>query len=292
MAANVAGALRGCDPECVHDLRVATRRARFALRLTAVQGRNRDAAFLRAELAWIAKLLGAVRDWDVFLERLRPRLTLAQASPAARRFVLGAFRRRRTEARVALEPALRSERFAALLAALRAASAGASGAVARPLEDPAAQAVAAYTIAKAARKARRQGPRGATLTAERLHLLRIAGKRLRYTCEFFAELFDGELDGPIRRLAMLQDLLGEHQDAVVSQQRLSELAAMVNLASPAARERLLVLGALQQAERDEAACLRDDFDRRWKKVARTLRQLRALAPSPATTEEESVPAGE
>ena len=58
------------DPEGLHQMRVATRRLRAALRLFE-QVVPTDAEALRAELKWLATSLGAVRDLDVQLESLR-----------------------------------------------------------------------------------------------------------------------------------------------------------------------------------------------------------------------------
>ncbi|MCE5317066.1 MAG: CHAD domain-containing protein, partial [Parachlamydia sp.] len=47
---------------------------------------------------------------------------------------------------------------------------------------------------------------------EELHVLRIHLKKVRYTCEFFTSLFS--LDKWIEKTKEVQDLLGEHQDAI------------------------------------------------------------------------------
>jgi len=50
----------------------------------------------------------------------------------------------------------------------------------------------------------------------RLHALRIACKRLRYTLEFFAEVLGPEAKPVIKSVVTLQDHLGALQDAVVA----------------------------------------------------------------------------
>ena len=70
MRACIQGARHDIDPEYVHDFRVATRRARFALKLFAGVLPDGRATDLRMELSWIAGLLGAVRDMDVLMARL------------------------------------------------------------------------------------------------------------------------------------------------------------------------------------------------------------------------------
>jgi CHAD domain-containing protein len=50
----------------------------------------------------------------------------------------------------------------------------------------------------------------------RLHRLRIAGKGLRYTLEFFREILPADVEPLIDRIKGLQDHLGNLQDAVVT----------------------------------------------------------------------------
>src|SRR5205814_5216193 len=78
MAAGVARLLRhdpgvriGDDPEDVHQARVATRRLRPDLRTFRPLLDQARSEALRDELKWLADLLGANRDADVLMERLR-----------------------------------------------------------------------------------------------------------------------------------------------------------------------------------------------------------------------------
>jgi len=88
--------------------------------------------------------------------------------------------------------------------------------------------------------------------------LRIRVKRLRYACDFFAASFAGVLAQPyLKRLAALQDVLGDLNDIAVARRLLAELAprgSAPDLASASAyvaralsaRERTLVI-SLQPA---------------------------------------------
>ena len=65
------GTRLGTDPEALHKFRVAVRRLRAVLRGA---GPILDRAWtdqLRAELAWLGRALGAVRDHDVLLQHVR-----------------------------------------------------------------------------------------------------------------------------------------------------------------------------------------------------------------------------
>ena len=57
------------------------------------------------------------------------------------------------------------------------------------------------------------------------HHLRILFKRLRYTCEYFNDLYGGAFDGAIARFVRFQDCLGKYQDAVVASALLDGLKA-------------------------------------------------------------------
>ena len=119
MWANTEGTLLDLDPEFLHDLRVATRRARFALRLLAPWFGDERCQALREELRWIGGLLGTVRDLDVFVDRLEHDLARCEADPAAVERLLRLLHRRRDAARAELVPALESERTRAIVEGLR-----------------------------------------------------------------------------------------------------------------------------------------------------------------------------
>src|SRR5207302_9510156 len=67
---HMAGAREGEDPLHVHQMRVPTRRMRAAWRLFA-DVLPAEAGTLNEELKWIAGQLGAARDLDVQVRRLR-----------------------------------------------------------------------------------------------------------------------------------------------------------------------------------------------------------------------------
>ena len=278
---NVDGAALDLDPEFVHDLRVATRRSRAALRLFRPLLDEERAAALRAELTWAAGVLGAVRDLDVLLDRLRGQLARTGVPRSAARWVLGRLQRERRAAQAALVEALRSSRFAALVEALDAVKAS------PPDGWPATAADwGAAAIRRAARRVGRWQAAAGEPTGAELHRLRIAFKRFRYTCEFFADALGDEVREAIRELVRFQDILGAHQDAVVALHRLDGLVGAA--AGSGARPALLVaLGALQQVQREEAIGRRDAFARAWPRLPKRLRRLRRGLRRPGSDDEGS-----
>ena len=92
---NEAAALKGEDPEGIHQMRVALRRLRSALGLFRDLMPADQYEFLASEVKWLAGELGNARNWDVFLadllapveealERDKPTEALHRAALASR----------------------------------------------------------------------------------------------------------------------------------------------------------------------------------------------------------------
>ena len=257
---NRRGTLDDTDPEYLHDLRVATRRARAALRLLHELVPAAEA--LRADLAALGRLAGEARDLDVFLVRSRARLAEAHAPTAVREVLLAAVDAERRASRGALAPVLAWPTLGPLLERLRTACPLRRRAVRRgsPLAvtdlPGSAAALGPPLVAGALRRLgrwRRREP--GSLAPVELHLLRIAGKRVRYALELFAPVLAADVKPAVRRFVELQDCLGLHQDAVVAQQRLAALAREVTRTP---RE-LLALGKAIGLERRAQAAQRTCF---------------------------------
>ncbi len=75
-----------------------------------------------------------------------------------------------------------------------------------------------HKVRKAARRAKHSG------VVTDFHALRIRCKRLRYALEFSSEVYGGKTSRFVRELTVLQDELGEMQDAEVASLQLADLA--------------------------------------------------------------------
>lgn len=212
-----AGARSGEDAEDLHKMRVATRRLRVAFRifgkkLNAVSGLEMPVHDVQV----LARALGAVRDLDVFAERLNATREHAALEHAS------ALQRLREDRLLEREPARRvlfealdggvvsrlSDEFGALLRDLLRSDAP-SGKRARK----ALRKAGVRLVSKGLRRFRRTGERLQAPTSEELHDVRIEAKRFRYTCEFMRPVFGEALDEPIARATAVQDALGELHDA-------------------------------------------------------------------------------
>lgn len=211
----------GEDPEELHQMRVAVRRMRAALKAARPLLDRAWADDLRAELGWLGRALGPVRDADVLIERLRGRAAaFDDTSRAAVETLIKALVAGRETARAEMLAALSSDRYTALLRRLAAA-------VSKPLRTARGSAGKSVLVelvcteyrrmCKAVRRAGEDPP------DEVLHALRIQGKRLRYTGELAATSGRKPVRELVESTVALQDVLGEHQDACVAQHRVRQL---------------------------------------------------------------------
>ncbi|MBE4719066.1 CYTH and CHAD domain-containing protein [Pseudarthrobacter sp. AB1] len=221
------------EPEAVHDLRSATRRARSALaayrRLySPVAGRR-----LRDELKWLGSVLGSPRDAEVMLARLRGHT--AELPPGLASAVKGRLDdelgNRLNKGYRKLQKALLSERYFRLLDDLEAfrdhPPVRTEGAA--PARKAAGKLVAkaAKRLQRAARTAKR-ARRGADHETA-LHDVRKDAKRLRHVAESAAPVH-GKRAAKIAKAAhRQQQVLGDFHDSVVARDLLAKLAAASDL---------------------------------------------------------------
>lgn len=204
---NVAGAHAGQEPEFAHQLRVGVRRLRTALRFFGPALDEARSAALREELTWLFRLLGAVRDYDVFLAE-----HVAPLSGQGELHVLyKACERERALHLTALQVALSSRRFSALLRELLDFETCIAQA---ETKDRKLKPYARTELRRRLRKVREQKAAVEADDAHALHELRKQVKRLRYTCEFVQAAFPARLARRfVKRLEGLQSVLGELNDA-------------------------------------------------------------------------------
>ena len=217
IVANDPGVRLGEDPEALHQLRVATRRSRALLRAARGLVSPEWAEPLRGELAWLGGLLGPVRDLDVLLEHLDSEAPTLEGDDAR------AFRRLRSRlvserenARAALLEAMSDERYFRLLDALERADQAPDTASTVSLPEIAAKA---FGKLRKAAKALPKHP-----SDDELHRVRIETKRARYAAELGEPALKKAGTRFVTRAKVLQDVIGDHQDAVVAEERIRELA--------------------------------------------------------------------
>jgi CHAD domain-containing protein len=284
---NVDGTLRDIDTEFLHDLRVAVRRTRAAIKLLGHVLPDGLAASYAPEFKWLGDLTTPTRDLDVHLLGFDAMAgQLVAASPADLEPFRAFLVRRRAREFRRLAAGLRSTRFRAITDHWRKALVEVRDA-GRPDRRRGITA-AELAVATTARTFRKVAAQGAAITGdsppESLHNLRKRCKELRYVLEFFAPLYDPvAYRKVISDLKQLQDCLGEFQDNQVQREEIHALAdaMLAERAAPAAT--LLAMGeisadlALGQAE------AREEFAQRFTRFAGPAGQqrFRALLTGPS-----------
>jgi CHAD domain-containing protein len=260
LIAHDPGVRLGTDPEEVHQARVATRRLRSDLRTFHVVVDPAWSEPLREELRWIGERLGAVRDTDVLLERFERRLAALSPSEAeAGKRLLEGLHEHRDAAREELLAAMRSPRYGALLDRLVAAT----HSVPPSPEGDDVDVELSDLVAKPWRKLRNavdELDEDPSDTA--LHAIRIRAKRCRYAAEAVAPAVGRPARRFARAIADVQEVLGEHQDAVIAGQWLRTHAADHRDDS----ECSFVAGELAAMEDAAATASRTEWTAVWKRA--------------------------
>ncbi|MGO1055026.1 CHAD domain-containing protein [Crossiella sp. CA198] len=215
-----AGTRSGADAEDLHQMRVAVRRLRAMLKAARPFLDRKIADRLRAELGWLGRALGPVRDLDVLLERLTAEAeNFPDDERAAVHTLVAGLHAEREQARAALHQALDAKRYQRLLSALAAEAA--STEPGPPVDT--LTALSGLVRGEFDRLARAVAKAGPDPVDDVLHALRIDGKRLRYTAELALPLLGKKIRPLLKATTDFQDVLGEHQDACVAQDRVRAL---------------------------------------------------------------------
>jgi CHAD domain-containing protein len=260
LIAHDPGVRLGTEPEHVHKARVATRRLRSDLRTFSAWLDAEWADDLRAELGWLADDLGSVRDADVMLGRLRDEVERLPADDReAATGLVERLARVGDEAAERLRRAMGSERYLRLLDRLVVAA-----------RDPALRgdtdasaATAGGVMQRQWAKLRRAVDRiEEPARPDALHRIRIRAKRARYAAEAVQPAFGGRAKPFVRDAVELQDVLGEHHDAIVLESWLRDAAA-----SAGARQ-AFVAGELAAGERRAADLAAATWREAWRSLAR------------------------
>lgn len=212
LSRSLDGARKG-DVKDVHQARVATRRLREALPVLATGTRGRK---LARDVRRLTRALGPVRELDVALlsldeigrERDVPARALSSLKQVIRHERRGVHADLRREiGRVDLEKL----RKRALVAARKGDAAGRLRSA-----DPKRVADARRRMARRAERLRTAVESAAGLyLPDRLHVVRIAVKKLRYSMELAREMSGSKATAQIDTLKKMQDLLGRMNDLEV-----------------------------------------------------------------------------
>ena len=258
LLAHDPGTRLGSDIEELHQMRVATRRLRAFLRA----GRpllDRDwVEGLRAELGWLGRELGPARDLDVLVERIGTDVASLGPDAAVGAGLVAELVAEQEAARRVVVEALSSARYVALLDRLDEVA-----------DPPLSGSETTLTEVWARQWKRTRGAVSALPPVpadDELHAVRIAIKRARYAAELAGHELGKKGAAFVNAAKDAQDVLGEHQDAHVAEERIVRWA-------DATPEAAVAAGRLVQLERERRVAMRAAWPGSWLALREAARKL-------------------
>jgi CHAD domain-containing protein len=220
-------ALQKQRPEALHQARVNLRKLRIYVRLFRTRiGRTRSVQ-IREELRWAFRLMGELRDLQVFARDVLPRVAAPVRTTAP-------FRARIAELTSAASQQLRAPATAARLRALCGALQALEQELSEQRDDVVARSWLAKRLDRQRKRVRLEDGRPRAAQSD-LHALRKRVKKLRYTADLRRLLGQGHLMRERRfraALSALQDSLGALNDARVAQTLITRARAPAALRKP------------------------------------------------------------
>lgn len=208
-------ALDFSDIKGVHDMRVATRRLRGALRDFMPFMKTRPSKSVRRNLKKIADALGSVRDQDVAIVALETLETEAEIDVIKQGIekLLNERRALRDVARLDLTEAIAVSRVNDLQERFTAAMEKSAAARNKPKRAVSFSEAGRRAVTKALTEMLDLGTSlYEPFKTEELHEMRIAAKRLRYAIELFTACWGEKISPFAEEIAQMQAFLGEVHD--------------------------------------------------------------------------------
>jgi CHAD domain-containing protein len=260
MKLNEQGIQEDLDTEFLHDYRVAVRRTRSALALIGGVFPAEAVARYKLEFSTLGQLTNPLRDLDVYL--LKERTYQGMLPPALRDYIQPLFehlRARRSQALQAVVSGLNSTTYRTFIKDWEAfleippLVAPSTPDAARPILAVAQERIYKHyrSVSKTSAELLKQPE------DDRLHVLRIKCKKLRYLLEFFSSLFPEEkISYLVAQLKKLQDNLGDYNDFCVQIEYLLKMSEELPATATGSKESLLSIGYLVGRLEDEKQAMK------------------------------------
>lgn len=252
-------------PDAVHQFRVAARRIRSGLQAFAPLVDDAAARHLRAELGWIAGVLGAARDREVLEARLFDNIRQLPGDldrAAAFVAVQDHLEAQLDSANAQIDQALRSPRYLELLDLLVETSA--QPPTTELADEPASQVLPPLVNKRWKRLAREAGRLHDEITGhdDHWHQTRITAKKARYSVEACVPVFGTPARKLAKQLETVTELLGEHQDCAIAADTIRGLVT-----KETGPQAAFALGALYDLQRRRVQEIRHEFVAAWPRIS-------------------------
>lgn len=271
MLGQEAGTREGVDIEALHRMRVASRRLRAAFDVYADAFEPGALKWYRKGLRLAGQTLGKVRDLDVFMEKAGSYAAeLTEERRQGMAAVLAVWEAEREAAQRDLIEYLDGKEWAEFKRKFNIFI-NTPGAGARlfpenqPVPRTARELVPALIYERLA-AVRAYAPLiAANPPVETLHMLRIEFKKLRYTVEYFEEILGKRARDVINEIKLLQDHLGDLQDAEVASALLADLYAKMQASAETPADVLAELAGYLAYRQTERGRLIAGFPMVWRR---------------------------
>jgi CHAD domain-containing protein len=263
MRINEAHIDKDLDTEFLHDFRVAIRRTRSALGQIKYVFPTKTTARFKKDFAYAGKLSNELRDLDVYLlkedtyKAMLPAILREDIDP-----LFDHLRKKRSKALQKVIRGLKAKKYAQIMQDWEAF-------LNKPQKDSAGASNAKLPVIDLARKRINKKYRNVVKFGshilentedEKLHVLRIHCKKLRYLMEFFSVLFPRKkMNALIGQLKKLQDNLGDFNDLRVQRDYLLDIIEELPLAQRQSKKTLAAIGSLVGALDKEKQTVKDAF---------------------------------
>lgn len=258
--------IRSDDAETVHDMRVTTRRMRAAITVFEAGFAPNALDFLKSGLGNVAKNLGVVRDFDVFIEKFMAyQQELAPSEQSEITFLLEYCHLQRSLAKAKLLDYFDGKKYKkfknrATVFLVKGKFKTNNPRTNSPIPYQ-IRHVAPLLIYSSYEAIRAYEPFFNDVSLKLLHQLRIDFKYFRYTLENFQEILGDESVRVIDEIKAIQDYLGDLNDAGVASQFLDNFIKK-GLATHKGKKSHVVKNYLE-FKNEERKLLLDTFPMAW-----------------------------
>lgn len=219
--ANVPGTLLDIDEEFLHQVRVGLRRLRVVLAMAEMFREDEELHELHQEVSGMCIEFGQLREWDVFVTQTLASIREQLPWHSGLAGILDVSETIREHQHAEMVGRLHSKNYQRFLLRFGAWMCGPywNFTSTETLQD-----FALRILEKRRGQMARHGSNLRDANVARLHALRIACKKLRYSVEMFSSLFqEGKTYRYLKALSGLQDILGKLNDNAVAHQLLDNM---------------------------------------------------------------------
>ncbi len=247
MLANEQGIIQDLDSEFLHDFRVAIRRTRSGLTLIKDVLEPSISSRFKDDFRYLGQITGPVRDLDVYLlmeDNYKARLP--EHLQEGLYFFFEDLAEKRAREQKKLIRALKGPRYRTITNDWQDYLSRKDNDAEEKNSRVPITALAKKIITKRFQRILRDGKAISPESPdEELHRLRIQGKKLRYSLEFFNSLFpEQEMKKMIKQLKLLQNNLGDFNDLSVQQEMLKHYLAAIKPGTVKSKKLSAAIGGL------------------------------------------------